>query len=366
MIKNKFRALPFSCPNCGSFMVYKIGTSYLECINCKSKKAIDAKLHKSNKEYLNNITIPTIKSIKKIVDCPGCGVDIEFGLFKISQNCPYCKTPLVTKTLNQIDIKAILPFFIDKQKAKNIFKDWLGNLWFAPNNLSNLKYFEHNFTPIYLPYFSFDANTISQYKGERGDAYYVRVQKEVIINGRREIVNRMERRIRWSRVQGVVHKNFKNILINAKKDLPSIIKKISNFDLNRLLDFNPSFLSGYESFEYNEEINKSYIKAKEYMNNIIYDSVLWDIGGDEQRVDYIKSNFSEEKFELILLPIWISSYKYKNKIYNIGINGLNGEIVGERPYSLVKIIILISFVLLIVAIFVYLEKNFSILEKLNL
>jgi len=120
------RALPFHCPNCGSFMVHKVKTHSLECVNCKSTKAIDVKAHQFQKELLSQRDASSIVALEKIVDCPGCGADIDFSFFELSKNCPYCKTPLVTKAFNKVPIAAIIPFFIDKNEAKTIFKNWLG------------------------------------------------------------------------------------------------------------------------------------------------------------------------------------------------------------------------------------------------
>jgi len=357
------QALPLQCASCGSFMVHKIKTHSLECINCKSTKAIDTKLHISNKKELHSAQEPTINPLKKRVDCPGCGADNIFEDFEIARRCTYCKSPLVTKTTNALSIDAIIPFFIDKEEAKSIFKKWLGSLWFAPNSLSDLKHFEHNFSPLYIPYFSFDAKTFSFYKGERGDAYYVRVQRRAIINGEERIVEQMERRIRWSYVQGSVQREFRDILVDAQESIPKLIAQMNRYDLNRLVEYNPSFFSGYKSLEYNQEVSQSYKRAQKYMSHIIYEDVLWDIGGDEQRVHSISTNYSDEKFELLSLPIWLSSFQYGNKEYNIIINGVSGEIIGERPYSYVKIALLVFFILSVLALLFYLDKQFNFLEQ---
>ena len=356
----EFSVLPFNCPSCGSYMVHKIGTYNLECINCKSTKAIDTTPAKDNKKPIDLVDTPTINPIKKVVDCPGCGADIKFSEFELAKNCPYCKNPLVTKCVNSIKPESILPFNIDKTKAKDIFKEWIGSLWFAPNKLSNLKDFEHQFSPNYIPYFNFDANTFSTYDGQRGDAYYVEVDRVVYVNGERRVVRELERRIRWSYVTGSVSRYFKSILVDAKKDLPLVIKNLKSFDLNMLVEFNPSFFSGYSSCEYSKELSNCYSEAKDYMKNIIYKDVLWDIGGDEQRVFNINTNYSDEKFEVTMIPIWISSFKFKNKEYTIAINGVNGEIVGNRPYSYFKIFALIFTILLIFATLFYLDNNYNI------
>ena len=337
-------------------MVYKIGSYHLECTNCKSTKAIDAKVYKRAKEPIDKSLDNSINFIQKVIDCPGCGADVEFRENQISTNCPYCKTPLVTNTVNSIKPYSILPFEIDSTDAKNIFKNWLGSLWFAPNSLKNLLDFEHKFKAQYIPYFSFDAKSHSYYRGQRGDAYYIEVQREVIIDGRAQIITELERHINWSLVDGSTRRDFYDILVNAQSKLPDIVKQIQHFDLNKLMLYNPCFLSGYESFEYSIETKECYKSAKEYMNSIIYSDVLYSIGGDEQRVDSINSQFSNEVFEVTMLPIWLSSFSHKNRQYDIAINGLTGEIVGNRPYSYSKIFITVFLIITLILGIIYLDE----------
>lgn len=354
----KVTALPFKCPSCGSFMVHKVNTFNLECTSCKTTKAIDATVYSRDKSsiYENQ---STIINDNKVVDCPGCGADVEFLKQQISTSCPYCQSPLVTLPINSIKPYSILPFSIDSLMAKNIFKDWLGSLFFAPNSIKNLLDFEHKFKPIYIPFYSFDSRTFTNYSGERGDAYYIEVQREVYINGKYQVITELERHINWSYVSGTTSRDFYDILINSKSDLPDIVKQVYNFDLNRLMQYNPAFQSGFDAFEYNKELKGCYLDAKEYMNSVIHSDVLYSIGGDEQRVHSIDSNYKQEVFEVTMLPIWLSSFKHNSKEYSIAINGVSGEIFGQRPYSYSKIFITVFIVAAIVLALFYISNNYD-------
>ena len=66
--------------------------------------------------------------------------------------------------------------------------------------------------------------------------------------------------------------------------------------------------------------------------------------------------FTEETFKHILLPVYVSAYRYKGKEYNFFINGENGAISGSRPYSAWKIILAILFGLLVIGLFVWLVQ----------
>ena len=73
------------------------------------------------------------------------------------------------------------------------------------------------------------------------------------------------------------------------------------------------------------------------MDGPIRSKVRSDIGGDEQQITSLNTTYSEVKFKHLLLPLWISSYRYNEKIYRFVINARTGEVNGDRPWSWIKI-----------------------------
>jgi len=73
------------------------------------------------------------------------------------------------------------------------------------------------------------------------------------------------------------------------------------------------------------------------MDGEIRSTVRRDIGGDHQRVHSVRTQYSNVTFKHILLPIWLSAYRYRDKAYRFLINARTGEVQGERPWSWVKI-----------------------------
>jgi hypothetical protein len=86
-------------------------------------------------------------------------------------------------------------------------------------------------------------------------------------------------------------------------------------------------------------------QAKARMARIIEQDARRDIGGDEQRVHDIDTDYADETFKHILLPVWMAAYKYNGKSYRFLVNGQTGEVQGERPWSIWKI----GFTVLLVA-----------------
>ena len=52
-------------------------------------------------------------------------------------------------------------------------------------------------------------------------------------------------------------------------------------------------------------------------------------------------------------PVWLSSYKYKDKVYRFLVNARTGEVQGDRPYSAIKIALLVISIVAVVGIIIY-------------
>jgi hypothetical protein len=86
-------------------------------------------------------------------------------------------------------------------------------------------------------------------------------------------------------------------------------------------------------------------EARDRMSNVIVHDVRRDIGGDEQRVHDVDTDWRDETFKHILLPVWMAAYKYNGKSYRFLVNGQTGEVQGERPWSIWKIALVVIVVL---------------------
>ena len=101
--------------------------------------------------------------------------------------------------------------------------------------------------------------------------------------------------------------------------------------------FDPRFLSGFRTESYSIDLEGGFERAKERMAAVIHDRICADIGGDEQRVLSCHTAYDRITFKHLLLPIWISAYRFSSKVYRFLVNARTGEVQGERPYSWVKI-----------------------------
>ncbi len=93
------------------------------------------------------------------------------------------------------------------------------------------------------------------------------------------------------------------------------------------------------------------------MTPMINQTIYQDIGGDEQQITGSTTQLDDIGIKYVLLPIWISSYVYKNKTYQFAINGYTGQVSGKRPFSPGKIIALVLVILIVIALIFFLVSK---------
>lgn len=276
----------------------------------------------------------------RVSRCPGCGAELELGEGVAATACPFCATPVVPQEapLRAIRPQALLPFAVPEREARAAMVAWLGRLWFAPNGLQDYARKGRLLTGIYVPFWTFDAATRSRYAGQRGDAYYETRWVTVEVNGKQERRQEQVRKIRWSPVRGWVSRRFDDVLVIGSDSLPrGHTEALAPWDLSGLRPHAPDYLSGFQAEAYSVPLEQGHALARGEMEAVIAGDVRRDIGGDEQRIERIDTDWSEETFKHILLPVWTAAYKYGGKSYRFVVNGQTGKVKGERPWSVWKI-----------------------------
>jgi hypothetical protein len=70
----------------------------------------------------------------------------------------------------------------------------------------------------------------------------------------------------------------------------------------------------------------------------------------------VHSQFSGQTFKHVLLPVWLVSYAYKGTSYQVVVNGATGSVAGERPWSWIKIGLLVVLGLIVFMMLQYLQN----------
>ncbi|MGB7268896.1 MAG: TFIIB-type zinc finger domain-containing protein [Albidovulum sp.] len=337
----------FPCPSCGADLRFAPGEGQLICDHCGHAQALtSARIAGSIPEIAFRegveAALPEADTeTRQLSRCPNCGAEVAFDATVHSADCPFCATPVVVDPglTRRIRPKGVAPFVLTEPEARAAMADWLGRLWFAPSSLVEYARKGRTLDGIYLPFWTFDANTASRYSGRRGTTYYVTQSVTVRdAKGRTRRENRQVPRIRWTAVSGHVARFFDDVLVLASRALPAkYTNALQPWDLSRLEPYQPEFLAGFRSETYTVSLDEGMAEARGYMDRMIERDVRFDIGGDRQEVQAINTEVSAVTFKHILLPVWSAAYRYRGKSYGFVVNGQSGKVEGARPWSWVKI-----------------------------
>lgn len=358
----------FACTSCGADLKYKPGTQHLTCEYCGAENEIpqiEADIEELDfHEFLAKKSESEETITESFVKCESCGASSTLEPNITSALCPYCSTPLIVdhaKDETVIQPKSLLPFKLDKNAAKSEFKKWIKKLWFAPNNLKKAALNFDQFKGIYIPYWTFDTDTHTNYVGQRGEHYYETESYTTTEDGKSVTKTRQVQKTRWYSASGSVHKFFDDILTVASKSLPQkYIYKLEPWDLENLVPFDKSYLSGFLTEKYQVELDEGFEIAKGIADPEIRSLVRRDIGGDEQRILSMNTSYNDITFKHLLLPVFVSAYKFKDKLYQFLVNGRTGEVQGQRPYSWIKITLTVVAALAVIGVaayFIYMNQH---------
>ena len=285
-----------------------------------------------------------------VIECTSSGASIEVSSHKTSEKCPYCDSNIVMsdKVVSILDPDGIRPFSIDKKEAGNVFTNWVKKRKFAPNALKNL-YQSGKIMGIYLPYWSFDNSAACIYTAEGGID-----RKETYMEDGKEKTKTVTD---WYAVRGNLNNDFTNKIIRASKTLKeSLIKSLGGFNLGNTITYDSGYLSGYNSEIFKVPMREGYEEVKRQMNSELERMIESQILKSYNKVRNLRfsTNWNNEFYRLILLPVYSMSYSFNGKAYQVLINGENGTTVGEYPKSHVKVIITIVAVITAITLIIYL------------
>ena len=356
----------YPCPSCKASLLFEPKEGKLVCPYCGRAETIpdhpDLVVENSFEEYLTHDP----KDLKPLSDgaqnisCTGCGSVVTLIPPETASECPFCGTPIVNQPVSASPIVApqgVLPFLKTSAEANGAIKAWIGSRWFAPNALKTIAKQEKT-QGVYLPFWTYDTHTTTHYVGERGEYYYETERyTETDSNGNTVTKTREVRHTRWYPTSGSVSRFFDDVLVPATSSLSEErLLELEPWDLQRLSGFDPAYLSGFKAQSYQIDIAAGFTEAQGLMEPTIINDIERDIGGDEQRIFDKKISYAAITFKHILLPVYVSAYRFNGKVYQVLVNARTGEVKGDRPYSAWKIAFFVVAIVAVIAI-IYFVKH---------
>jgi uncharacterized protein (DUF983 family) len=334
----------FPCPACGAAMAFDPTRSALACAACGHARVLpeptpDAQAAAvREQDYLDALRRLAAREPQleaRVVDCPSCGAQTRFEGHVVGDACAFCAAPLLLDRAHVerlIKPQALVPFALDKAAAQRVFAQWIAGRWFAPNALKATVRQADGVKGVYLPWWTYDAATITTYRGERGTNRRVAENRP---NATAQAGASTTRVVTdWRPASGAVPVAFDDLLVVGSTSIPPHLARVlDRWDLQRLRPPTDEVLAGFAVEVYRIGLEAGFGQARQRMQSAIDGAIRRDIGGDAQRIHAKQTVIDDIRFKHLLMPVWIGSYRFGGKPYRIVVNGQSGEVEGDRPWS---------------------------------
>ena len=349
-------ATTFGCAQCGADLEFSPGAGAMKCPYCGHENPVPELAEEIEeldfRSQLAELEAGAATQEEIVIRCGSCAAQTTLPPDKTAGNCAFCGTPVVATEHSVKSIKpaSLLPFKVDRKAAREYFKAWIGKRWFAPSGLMKFAQTEGKLRGMYVPYWTYDADTRSSYTGQRGEDYWVtETYTTTDAQGKTVQKTRQVRKTRWYSVSGRVSSSFDDVLVLASRSLPKkYADRLEPWDLGNLTPYADDYLSGFASESYQVDLAEGFDVARGIMDVTIRQTIRRDIGGDHQRIFSVNTSYRDITYKHLLLPVWLAAYRFREKTYRILVNARTGEVQGEQPWSFWKIFFAVLVVLVVI------------------
>ena len=340
------------CPSCGGAIQFNPANNMLTCPYCgyeeeipqaeDEKEAIAQEIDFYAAEQRNSINWGVEK---KVVICQTCAAESIYDALEVANICPYCSSNhlMEASAENALAPNGVAPFQVTKQQANEHFKRWIKGQLFAPNEAKRSARADA-FKGLYLPYWTFDTQTSSQYTARYGKHRTVKDR-----DGKSRTVTD------WYTTSGFYQQFIDDTLVRATtRHDDKILRSVEPFQTNGINAFQQQYLTGYIAERYSIGLEDGWKIAQKQIRNQLQNEISMRIRrqyhADIVSNVQLSTSYSNITYKYVMLPLWHSSFRYNNKTYEFMVNGQTGKVGGQFPISPIKVAIAIFLVMVVIAV----------------
>ncbi|MBN2023479.1 MAG: zinc ribbon domain-containing protein [Pirellulales bacterium] len=258
-------------------------------------------------------------------ECAGCGASMSFDAQAGSLRCPFCGSVDLRqrKDAKILAPRRVVPFAVEREQAVATMRRWLGRGFFRPGDLSE-RAAVVKMTPVYVPYWVFDATTHTYWTADTSDTP----------SGARGD---------WYPMSGEHRGNYAGLLVGASGVLaPAETSALCPFDL----------AAGVAP----DQVDLDNVTVEQFAVPRKYARPLARAGIEQQEATACQASYVPARArnvhvnvriealsgEPVLLPIWVMAYRYGDRAYRFLVNGQTGRATGSAPTSWAKVALVVA------------------------
>ena len=326
--------LEYKCPACGGALAFDSGLQKMKCPYCDTEFEVEAlqQLDEALKQEKpsdfswesqpeNLWSADETQNLRSYV-CQSCGGEIVGDLNTAATSCPYCDNPVVMsgQFVGNLRPDLVVPFQLDKEQAKAALsrhmqkKPLLPKLFKSQNRIESIQ-------GIYVPFWLFDTDVDAniRYKATR-----IRCWSDANYNYTRTSYFSLIR-------QGVI--GFDNVPVDGSSKMDNdLMESIEPYDLNQAVDFQTAYLAGYLADKYDVEAEACKPRANDRIQSSTEEAFASTTSGYHTVFpEHTDIRLRGGRVRYALLPVWVLTTRWQDKLYTFAMNGQTGKMVGNLP-----------------------------------
>ena len=302
----------YSCPGCGSQMLFDIPGQSLKCGRCDRTMSVEEADRKEARTAGSSFTAD-------LLTCPTCGAAIQSVNAAVASFCSYCgSSVLLEKEEATVDPpESVTPFQITQDQCFEKYRSLLKKSFCVDHRLKK-NVTRDSFRGIYVPFHTYKAEIsgecILQGQKTKGDTTYYYDTKVQLDH------------------------HFEQIVHDASREFPDhLSERIAVFAPEKAKPFSPAYLSGFyaDEADTNPETYIPYAKSEALRKGM--DEAMADLKAED--LNYSVANTKNRLYKSTrafytgdtLIPVWFMSMRSGKRLYYAVQNGVTGEMWADMP-----------------------------------
>ena len=338
----------YHCPSCGAEAHWNPAKQALLCPYCGTTAPATLQAGPTGTSIVEHDLARALRAIpdtargwnapKTSVRCQSCQAISVFDADQAGRRCDFCGSSALVSyeaIKEAFRPESLLPLKVSEPRARDLIRAWYGRQWLAPNRFGR-----HALTDtlrgVYLPYWTFDATAHARWTAQSGTYYYERQG------------NRRVRHVKWTPASGALVHAFDDQLVCASKGAhAALLHRVEPFPTTALVPYDPRYLAGWTVERYQIDLLAAAQRSRDLMDAQLQTLCGREVPGDTYQHLRVEATYAQQTFKHVLAPVWLSTYTYGTKTYQVLVNGSTGSLAGSRPWSAVKIALLVLLALII-------------------
>ena len=328
----------YHCPACGAEAHWTPAKQALVCPFCGTESPAVLEMRGPDTVIVEHDLGAALRDIpdsargwearKTSVRCQSCQAITVMDAETVGHRCDFCGSSQLVPYEQVKDAfrpESLLPLKVSEPQARALIRAWYRRQWLAPSALRT-KALMDTARGVYLPYWTFDATADARWTAEAGEYYTVRQNGKTV------------RKIRWRPATGQLSHLFDDELVCASRGVHAgMLRKVEPFPTTELIPYDPGYLAGWTVERYQIDLVTAATRSRRQMDTALRRLCAADIPGDTYRNLVVNATYTDQRFKHLLAPVWLLTYTFHAKSYQVAVNGVTGDTSGERPWSWIKI-----------------------------